>query len=770
MIMLIVNLAVAHVPHDTVLALAVPGGLDPAQPWMLVANPEGATLLLSSSDAGKTWEMVGGEPLADKLIDAASLRDGTILLLADDRYWWSSDGKSWDQAPVPGAVYEVAPGASGTVVLAGAGGIWVGRPGGPFTLEYDEQPVVRLGDGPVAIASDGSVLRAEEGSWVSVGHPGVPAASAAASPAAVWVGGTDGSVWESSGGVWTACAPLPNGGDPAHGDIVEVTVAGDAVYVLPGWGGPFRAEAGCQAWEDRSTPEAPSYGGFGDATTSRQGWTGLAVGGDELLVSGWEGIYNSADAGHTWAHSPTIPTNHTRGLGWTSAGGVLVGGYAAGVIRTDATAQAFDAPNHGLTASNVQRVLAVPGNSEAVWAIIGHFLWRSDDGALTWAPPDVDVGRVQDLDVWAPNRVWIIADGVVAETVDEGDSWSPIEGLDEALAGAQPIGSGLADNGEACFSALNPDSVVCRDRTGDWGASHTLGDDTLTSPVPWPRDTPERWFVGGSEGVYRSEDGGGTWAAQALEEGDEATLLGDADDGTLFAVTRSGLIFRSLDGGDSWELAATTRLPARAYVLAARPGFADHPDLLIGTHDGPFLLSGANGATPQLRRFTGYERVDDHSGFVSCQGCPEPSSDSTAAFDSVQALPLGAELEFWIRGDRIRIVGTSDAGGVADVVVDQAPGETERSVAGGTLFEVDGLGDGWHRVRIAGRAGSVAFDYAEAWSVADTTVTVDPGDTAEDPAPNPEPPCGCGSTAAAALLPFGALYARRRRYSGGTPP
>lgn len=773
MFLLLATQSLAHVPHDTVLALAVPAGLNSAEPWMLVANPEGASLLLESTDAGYTWGMVGGAPMADKLIDAVSLRDGTVLLLADDRYWWAADGITWDQAAVPGVVSEVAAGANGTVVLAGAGGIWAGRPGEVLTKEYEGPPVIRLGEGPAALTSDGSALVASAGAWVSLGAPGAAVVAVAATPDAVWAGSADGAVFVYSGGAWSECAPLPNVGDPAHRDIVEIAIAGDDVYVLPGWGGPFHSTAGCSAWEDRSAPEPPAYGGFGDATSSRQGWTGLAASGDDVIVSGWEGVYRSNDQGRTWSYSPTIPTNHTRGLGWTAADAVLIGGYAAGVIVTDATAQSFDAPNHGLTASNVQRVLATPGDDDIVWAISGHTLWRSGDGSQSWAPAAPDIGRVQELDVWGEGRIWVISEGVAYESEDDGGAWNPIEGLDAALAGAQPIGTGRAGDGSACFAAVGPSSAVCRDASGAWGALQTLGDDTLSAPIPWPRDVPERWFVGGLDGVYRTDDGGASWSAKVLAEGDEPLLLGDADDGSMFAVTRSGLVYRSLNAGDSWELATSTRLPARAYVLAARPNSAERADLLIGTHDGPFVLVDSTGEAPELRRWTGYERADEHSGFVGCNGCPEPTSDPNAAFDTLQELPLGAELQFWIRGDRIRLVGTSDAGGVADVTIDETPWETLPSVAGGPLLEATGLGDGWHRVVVAGRGGTVAFDYAEAWSLADAIASTDTGDTAQDTAanvPDPEPPCGCGAAGAAALLPLGALYARRRRYSGATPP
>lgn len=54
MILLLSNLAGAHVPHDTVAAVGAPRGLGEG-PWLALADPEGVDLLLASGDRGRTW-------------------------------------------------------------------------------------------------------------------------------------------------------------------------------------------------------------------------------------------------------------------------------------------------------------------------------------------------------------------------------------------------------------------------------------------------------------------------------------------------------------------------------------------------------------------------------------------------------------------------------------------------------------------------------------------------------------------------------------------
>mgnify|MGYP003335952639 CR=1 FL=1 len=154
--LILVAAAVAHVPHDVVMAVAAAPGV----PWYAVAEPGGPSLLLRSDDEGETWAFVGGAPAADRLVGAVLASDGTPVLLGEAGYGWVADGV-WVSDVLPGAVTFIALDGE-TLLLAGPDGIWGGAPGA-MTREIGVA-VTSLGDG-VALTTS-SVLVREDGSWI----------------------------------------------------------------------------------------------------------------------------------------------------------------------------------------------------------------------------------------------------------------------------------------------------------------------------------------------------------------------------------------------------------------------------------------------------------------------------------------------------------------------------------------------------------------------------------------------------------------------------
>jgi ligand-binding sensor domain-containing protein len=69
-------------------------------------------------------------------------------------------------------------------------------------------------------------------------------------------------------------------------------------------------------------------------------------------------------------------------------------------------------------------------------------------------------------------------------------------------------------------------------------------------------EEPNALFVGNTEGIYRSQDGGLSWIAVHDEAANALAL--DPRTGVLYAGTNDGLV-RSVDGGDSWTRAGNLR-------------------------------------------------------------------------------------------------------------------------------------------------------------------------------------------------------------------
>jgi len=115
-------------------------------------------------------------------------------------------------------------------------------------------------------------------------------------------------------------------------------------------------------------------------------------------------------------------------------------------------------------------------------------------------------------------------------------------------------------------------------------------------------------WCGCDEGPYRSTDGGDTWTAVELPGPSRQvwTLEFDpADPATLYAGTAPAVVYRSRDGGASWELleaaAIAPRLDmgfaTRLISLAVAPGNPD--DIWAGVEVGGMMHSSDGGATWQ---------------------------------------------------------------------------------------------------------------------------------------------------------------------------
>ena len=98
-------------------------------------------------------------------------------------------------------------------------------------------------------------------------------------------------------------------------------------------------------------------------------------------------------------------------------------------------------------------------------------------------------------------------------------------------------------------------------------------------------------------GVWRSVDGGATWAAVNTGLTNQAVRsLAVAADGTLFAGTTAGGIFRSTNGGGNWTQVGAGVTESDIITLAASPNYTTDGTIFAGTWGG-ILISTDRGLT-----------------------------------------------------------------------------------------------------------------------------------------------------------------------------
>jgi photosystem II stability/assembly factor-like uncharacterized protein len=164
-------------------------------------------------------------------------------------------------------------------------------------------------------------------------------------------------------------------------------------------------------------------------------------------------------------------------------------------------------------------------------------------------------------------------------------------------------------------------------------------------PGPWVNDvafaTPTTVFIVADNDVYRSDDGGQTWAlALSIYRGMRSLAVSPAfvTDRTVFAADGRSLVFRSTDGGETWEeltqIAPVGGASDADVHLSISPAYPADPTLWAAIEGGLACRSTDGGLT--------WEQFDP--GFELDQGArlvPNPNYPDDPALEA--AGPVAVE-------------------------------------------------------------------------------------------------------------------------------
>jgi uncharacterized repeat protein (TIGR01451 family) len=228
----------------------------------------------------------------------------------------------------------------------------------------------------------------------------------------------------------------------------------------------------------------------------------------------------------------------------------------------------------------------------------GEGVYRSTDGGRSWvatalAGEDTEVfGLAVDPDdcdtVYA--AAWR---GGVRRSTDGGRTWaaSPA-GLEGAFVYSVVVDPA---DGDVLYAGTAERGVY---RSDDAGASwRNWGLDALTVPhLTVASDGRVVVAATWGDGVHRRERSGVGWAdwlavsgGIAREHRDVyAVVVDPADAATVFAATASGGVYRTVDGGGTWEQVLSS--PATAYAVAVAPG---RSVVYAGTGEGVYVSDAA---------------------------------------------------------------------------------------------------------------------------------------------------------------------------------
>ena len=327
------------------------------------------------------------------------------------------------------------------------------------------------------------------------------------------------------------------------------------------------------------------------------------------------------------------------------------------VLRGDETRRTWDTEGPYLAGWDVFHAMKDEGSifAAANHAVYGATVQRSDDAGQTWErseglglPEDheLTLEKTWHLEAGPNGMLWLGgAPGVLFRSADRGQSWEPVTSLIEHPTRERwnPGAGGMCthsiqfdpENDQTMYVGISAAGVFrSEDAGGSWTPANkgTAADFMPDDPFPelgqcvhkvlvHPAKTDRLWQQNHC-GVYRTDDRGESW--ERLEDNGlpssfgfpiaihhrdpdmafvipEDSARGSAGEvGGGDRVTSDGRlgVYRTQDGGSSWEL-AMNGLPEQAWVEVLREGMSsdrlDPVGIYFGTKSGSVFVSPNEG-------------------------------------------------------------------------------------------------------------------------------------------------------------------------------
>jgi len=395
----------------------------------------------------------------------------------------------------------------------------------------------------------------------------------------VWRSDDGGVTWQSTGALPVVPYALAVDSSPAH-----------TVYVATSNGVWESANDGA-AWQTTSLTDTRVMS--------------IAIGSDGVLYAGTtSGPAVSRDFGASWNY-PDPDEGGAQAFGYAvavdpNAGCKLFAStLGSDLFISDNDGESWTRVGTDFAAPESRRIAVDPTDSNRVYAGSSFSgLFKSTDGGATWARRDFGSGNayvwVPAVDPVSPNIVYAGTRGEgLFQSEDYGENWKPVLGLPINVEGIT-------------VDHRNHNEVFAAAVAGGMGGvfrSHNQGETWDKIPVlarpAWSitivgGDSPVVYATTKTDGVYRSLDGGTTWQPINIgitnhQMGRSAPVIVAAEDPQVLYVGSEGGggVYRSGDGGEKWVavnlgltdtsvsgLAADPRRPGTLYVSGPHGIFA----------------------------------------------------------------------------------------------------------------------------------------------------------------------------------------------------
>jgi photosystem II stability/assembly factor-like uncharacterized protein len=374
------------------------------------------------------------------------------------------------------------------------------------------------------------------------------------------------------------------------------------------------------------------------------------------------GLYQTSNGGEEWhpveiwgqresvqalALSPTFGRDHEA----------LLGSENSGVHRTTTGGKTWSASNFGLLELGILALAYSPSftDDQTAFCVTTSGLYRTPNGGRAWREAGTDLAGValQCVAVspaFRDDQFLVVGseDEGVYLSADGGRRWKESNrGLEDLCVNAIAISPRFAEDGTIVVGT-NAGPFLSRDRGATWKAARGETGALLTLAAG-----PDGLLLAGAAqtGVFRSEDGGASW--EPSSEGLAAHLFVQlavsprfAADRTLYSVSLDDGLTRSRDAGESWERIGTGLEEREVTGLTLSPGFGADGTMFAATDQGLHRSTDAGATWQQIA-----DELSDQAVRVAALS-PSFEGDGTLFVSAAEGTEEGAATRLWISRDR----------------------------------------------------------------------------------------------------------------------
>jgi hypothetical protein len=340
------------------------------------------------------------------------------------------------------------------------------------------------------------------------------------------------------------------------------------------------------------------------------------------VYAGGSSLFKTTDAGVTWTDVGTGIGRPVSAVGVDPTNpSTIYAGSVGGMFKTVDGGGHWNLITNGMSfvdrwnmTSAVSAIVIAPTNPMTLYAGTGGFgtgVFKSTNGGANWFAIDNGLTTGGSLDVRAmvmdpsnPNTLYVtgVTGMSTAKTTSAGAVWMPL--------GSSGLRAGFA-------AAIDPTQTATIYMAGPFGISKStdgginwsemdngIGDIFVLCLTLDPR-VPATLYAGtgnpGTGGLFRSVNGGASWAMVAGMPPAVYTIVVDPANSSLIYAANDNGIYRSTDGGTTWQLSLAASV-VRTLVMAPGPAVSVQTRLenlaaavaALGPPSGPLNFGQAN--------------------------------------------------------------------------------------------------------------------------------------------------------------------------------